>query len=366
MQPTFFADFDEQQPEAFVYRTTIGIGTSPVQEMRALVDIDSVGMVIPSINCTSCLGHWKYNSTLSSSYEPNGTECEVGSGAVTGKGILSLDTITLGDYLRVPQHEFLEASQLSVAPFLFEAVDTTLGLAIDNPLREDSPNARKECSPGLLSTMKKENILDRNVFSILLPKSEADLGEIAFGAINDDLYEGELSKHPLFPANTLDWQIEADFVAIIDQNGTTLFKQNLPGYSARLHTAYPFTLLPPAVGEHIINATGADCSDSCHGCEVPCDSLSDLPSIVFSLGGHNISIGGESYVINTDIQWPFCKAGRYCTLSVGETIGGEDSKRIELGWTFLRGVYSAYDFDSRNVYCKSSRARLRITNGFLM
>lgn len=350
-----------------MHRTTIGIGTNPVQEMRALVDIDSVGMVIPSVNCTSCSGHWKYNSTLSSSYEPNGTEFEFDSGVVTGKGILSLDTVTLGDYLRIPQHEFLEASQLTLAPFLFEAVDTTLGLAIDNPPRENASNAQKEHLPGLLSTIKKEKVLDRNVFSILLPRSEADLGEIAFGAINDDLHEGELSKHPLFPANTLHWQIEVDFVAIVDQNGTTLFKQNLPGYSARLHTAYPFMLLPPAVGEHLINATGADCSDSCHGCEVPCDSLSDLPNIVFSLGGHNISIGGESYAINTDIQWPFCKAaGRYCTLSVQEPFEGEDPNKIELGWTFLRGVYSAYDFDSRSVYCKSSQAYLLVTNGLFI
>ncbi|KAL9614022.1 MAG: hypothetical protein Q9167_001502 [Letrouitia subvulpina] len=339
-----------RQPEPFVYRTTIGIGTSPVQEMRALVDIDSVGMIIPSINCTSCSSHWKYNSTLSSSYEPNGTEFELSSGAITGKGILSLDTITLGDYIQIPKHEFLEASQFREAPFLFEAVDTTLSLAIDSPLREDTLNAPKEHLPGLLSTMKKENVLDRNIFSILLPRNEADLGEITFGAINDELYEGELSKHPLFPANTSDWQIEADFVAIVDQNGTTLFKQNLHGYSARLHTISPFIHLPRAVGEHLINATGADCSDSCHGCEVPCDSLSDLPNIVFGLGGHKIFVGAESYAINTDIQWPFCKPGRYCTLSIGETIGGEDCKRIELGWSFLRGVYSAYDFDSRNVY----------------
>lgn len=37
----------------------------------------------------------------------------------------------------------------------------------------------------------------------------------------------------------------------------------------------------------------------------------------------------------------------------GTSDGDQESKTIDLGSSFLRGVYSAYDFDARSVHRKS-------------
>ena len=319
-----------------------------MQKLRALIDINQVDLVVPSVNCTTCSHMWRYNSSMSSSYEANGTELELEG----GKGFVGLDTFTVSDDVEVPRQRFLEASYVSFRFSEFRPVDTVLGLAINEPLSGDRTNHLNQHLPGLFPTMKQAGVVDQSIISMLLPRDGADVGEILFGDINHNLYQGPLSKHPLFPPDTSTWQIEGSSAAIVHQNGTLLFEERFPRYSARFHTAYPFTELPPAIAEALINATGADCSDSCHGCEVPCDAIPNLPNIIFNLGGHNISLAGDDYTIKSDIVWPFCKNRSYCTLLFYPGINVHEKKVIELGSSFLRGVYSAYDLDSRSIFCK--------------
>ncbi|MCJ1460662.1 Vacuolar protease A [Mycoblastus sanguinarius] len=317
--------------------------------MRALIDINWADMIIPSVNCTNCDHRLKYNSSRSSTYEANGTELLLDWNYTFGKGFVSVDTITVGDGVRIPHHPFLEASQSSVGPFGEE--DTILGLAIDKPLYEfpDRPSQHKLPSP--FATMAEKGNLDRNVVALLLPKGDRDLGDIMFGDLDSDLYEGELSTHPLYPEGTTNWQIEANSAQVVDQDGTIIFEEHFPGFIAQLHTSFPYTVLPPAIGFAILDATGADGSNDCHGFEVPCNKLSELPHVRFNLGGHNITLTGEDYAVETDVTWPFCAHSVYCTMLIAP--GHPDiyeEKRIELGSSFLKGVYSAYDLDSKSVY----------------
>ena len=182
----------------------------------------------------------------------------------------------------------------------------------------------------------------------------ATLVTYCLGVLDDIIYDGELTMHPLYPPGTAQWQIEVSAATVSDRNGTILFQGSLPDYTARIHTFYPFTVLPPAVGNAIMNATKADCTDGCKGCEVPCDKLKDLPHVTFKLGGHNVTITGEDYAVKTDFQWPFCGYSVRCEVLIGP--GSEEilpRKTIELGSSFLRGIYSAYDSDARAIYCES-------------
>jgi len=330
----------------FAYRTFIGIGTKPTQLMRALIDIEWADLIIPSVNCTQCDHLLKYNSSSSATYEANGTELVVGRGGEHGKGFVSQDTLAVGDGIHVPHLPFLEANYTSPT-FLEGAVDTVIGLAIDKPRYLESSH---HFLPSPFATLVKENVLDRNIVSILLPRNDDDLGDIMFGDLDEALYEGDLSSHPLYPSDTTQWQIEANSVKVSDQNGTVFSEESLPGYTARLHTFFPFIVLPPTIGEVVVNSTGADCSDGCQGCKVPCDQLHELPYVTFNLGGHNFTITGEDYAVKTDITWPFCRYSVRCELLIGP--GANDylePETIDLGSSFLRGIYSAYDFDARSV-----------------
>lgn len=351
----------------FAYRTMIGIGTKPAQLMRAMIDIEWADMIIPSVNCTNCENGLRYNSSESATHESNGTDLVIRTGGyVWGEGFVSQDTVTVGDGIEIPHHPFLEANK-SWPCALCES-DTILGLAIDKPEYVDPSQCSSKgknnsggCLPSPFSTLAKSGTLDRNIVSILLPRDDDDdirvpPGEIVFGSLDEGLYEGPLSTHPLYPPGTTQWHIEATSASVSSANGTLLASESLPGYTARLHTYFPYTALPPFIGNAIMNATGADCSDGCKGCEVNCSTLHELPHVTINLGGHNITITGEDYTVKTDIQWPFCAyPGEYCQVNIGPdgSDGGEESKTIDLGTSFLRGVYSAYDFDDRSVHRES-------------
>ena len=311
-------------------------------------------MIIPSVNCTKCEGSQRYNSSLSSSYQFLGLDIQIDSGWFFGRGNLSLDTVTVGSDVHIPAHPFLEASELSLGALLAADSDTVLGLAIEKPSFKIPEDRSSTHLPSVLSTIKRSKALERNIFSILLPRDETDLGDLTFGAINTEMYEGEMSTHPLYPPNASEWQLEASAISIVDPNGTVIASEPLPGYTASLLSGYPFINLPLSAGHALYKASGADCSDECHGCEVPCDSLDQLPHIVFTLGGGNVTITGRDYTYKSEIVWPFCgNKGPYCTLLAGTEAGRTDEeKRIWLGSSFFRGLYSVFDVDARSVHCK--------------
>ena len=315
--------------------------------MRALIGLNWADTIIPSINCTRCGGRLKYNASKSATYEANGTELDYGQ---MGKGYVSSDTLTIGDGIHIPHHPFLEANQSGFDQNRIFDVDTILGLAIDEP---NPQYAIPHFLPSPMSTLIREGGLDRNVVSLLLPKDDGDLGDLMIGGVDESLYSGKPSTHPLYPSGTSQWQIEANSAYISNSSGAIIYEESFPGYIARLRTVSPYIVLPPTLGQTIMNATGADCSDGCQGCRVPCDQLDKLPHLIFNLGGHNITITGEDYAVKTDISWPFCGYTVRCELIIGP---GSDEylepKTMELGSGFLRSIYSVYDFDTKRIHCK--------------
>ena len=208
--------------------------------MRAIIDIKWADLIIPFVNCTYCSDLLKYNSSRSATYKPNGTELVIGIGGFGGQGFVSRDTLTIGDGVHVLRHPFLEANQTTTS---FPGADTVFGLAIDQPAYIEPS---EHFLPSPFATLIEQNALDRNIVSILLPKNDDDLGDIWFGNIDDSLYEGEFSTHPLYPPGTTQWQIEARSAKVSDSNGSMLLKNQLQttqlSYIPTFHT--PFFLRP--------------------------------------------------------------------------------------------------------------------------
>lgn len=341
------------------YTTDFGIGTSPPQLMRAYVDLAWSDLVIPAVNCTHCAGNLKYDRTKSPSFKGNGTEIMVQQGAyMWGKGEVSLDTVTLSGGIEVPHHPFVEAEQSSSGPWAPSSVDSVLGLSMARPFVNTTMT--KHFLSGILETMVKEKTLDHNVFSLLLPRGDGYLGDLMFGDFDKTLFEGELSTHSLYPDNSTDWAVEATSASVAYMNGTEAGYQSLAGYSAILSTTYPWIGLPRHIAQSLINATGADCSDSCTGCEVPCDQVAGLPELTLILGGYNFTVGAEDYVVKTSLTWPFCKYQEYCTILVEGSETFEEPKRIVLGSSFLKSVYSVFDFGNRAVKFAKAKHRLAV------
>ena len=212
----------------------------------------------------------------------------------------------------------------------------------------------KHFLPSVVQTIAQEEVLDHKTFSLLLPRGDGDTGDIIFGDYDKDLSDGVLSTHPFYPGNATDWTIEATSASVSFLNGTSVTNQSFEGYTAILKTNYPWLVLPPFIGQSLVNATGADCSDSCTGCEVPCDEVTDLPVLTLNFGGHDFTIGGWDYTVKTGLQWPFCGYKEYCTLLVCGSDFFDNDKKVLVGSSFMKNLYSVYDTDERNVKCRLS------------
>lgn len=83
--------------------------------------------------------------------------------------------------------------------------------------------------------------LDRNLFSLTLPREEGDYVEILFGFIDHDLYVGELKSLPLLKEAEGRWGVAANRLEIDDGEGFIL---GLEGGTAVFETDSPFVGLP--------------------------------------------------------------------------------------------------------------------------
>ena len=163
------------------YTTYFGIGTSPPQLMRAYIDLAWSDLVIPAVNCTYCDGILNYDRTKSPSYKAgNGSKITVQQNAfMWGKGEVSCDSVTLGKGVEIQHHPFVEAEESSSGAWAPDSVDSVLGLSIARP--PVNTETTKHFLPGILETMAKEKTLDHNIFSLLLPRGDGDLGDLMFG-----------------------------------------------------------------------------------------------------------------------------------------------------------------------------------------
>ena len=82
---------------------------------------------------------------------------------------------------------------------------------------------------------------------------------------------------------------------------------------------------------------------------VSCDKISELPHLVFDFGGQEIALNGEDYI--GEAEWLFCFRGPYCSPLIGSSL--RDDNTIVLGPSFLKKVYSVFNWDERTVLCKS-------------
>lgn len=268
------------------------------------------------------------------------------------EGEIAIDTVSLGENVKIPQQPFVEARKSISGFWDTDNVESVLGLSLAKPFVNSTD--MRHLLPGILENLAEKKVLDENIFSLLLPHGDSGPGDIMFGGYDRDLYEGEMSAHPLHPQNTTDWTIEATSASIKFLNGSSAGNQSLEGYIADLVPEYPFIAMPPIIGSALINATDADCSDSCFGCEVPCGRVGDLPEWTINLGGHNLTLGGWNYTVRTKFTLPFCPMREYCTLLIDSTEHLREPwhSRMMLGSGFLKNFYTVYDWEKRAVHCK--------------
>ncbi|KZT41155.1 putative PEP4-aspartyl protease [Sistotremastrum suecicum HHB10207 ss-3] len=316
------------------YFTEITLG-SPPQSFKVILDTGSSNLWVPSKACTSiaCFLHAKYDSGASSTFKANGSEFEIhyGSGSMTG--IVSQDTLTIGD-LVIKGQDFAEALTEPGLAFAFGRFDGILGLAYDTI-------SVNHITPPFFNMVDKK-LLDSPVFSFRVGSSEEDGGEAVFGGIDSKHYTGKIHYVPL--RQKAYWEVELEGVKFGDD------VLELENTGAAIDTGTSLIALPSDVAELINAQIGA--KRSWNGqYTVECNTVPGLPDLSFTFGGKEYPLKSTDYILNVQGTCISSFQALDINLPWGQLwIIGKSSLPIALhflnhstGDVFLRKYFTVYD-----------------------
>jgi saccharopepsin len=341
-----------------LYTANVSIG-SPPQPFTVAVDIsEGFPLLVPSANCDP---RWcgeeeeepifrkrKYNSSISSSYHPVGAYSSVMWGNVEWRGFLSEDDVRIGD-VSVSRQVFEEWTEGSASGFF----GWTLGY--EGVLGLGPPWQQMSSVPSFFTTLVAYGQLDEPIFSLKLPNSESQQGELLFGGRNPELYEGELATVPLAEKVHLWdrglWTLPLDNITL--DTPVPLELSFAPDAYATLDSGWPFILLPHDYYVLVKAAIGAEVPPGDVFLHIPCERRQELPSMTFTLAGKNLTISPFDYTLEVNPRWnrdakPFCAPA----FASARDWGAMDENVVYLSSPFLRGLYTVFDIEKKEVGCK--------------
>ncbi|KYO03233.1 plasmepsin VI [Plasmodium gaboni] len=187
----------------------IGVGNPP-QVFKVVFDTGSSNLAIPSTKCIKggCVSHKKFNPNKSRTFIKNlkNNQESVYTYIQYGTGTSILEQTYDDVYLKglKIKHQCIGlAIEESLHPFSDLPFDGIVGLGFSDP---DFKSQNKYASP-LIETIKKQNLLKRNIFSFYVPKKLEKSGAITFGKANKK-YSVEGKSIEWFPVISLYyWEI---------------------------------------------------------------------------------------------------------------------------------------------------------------
>lgn len=315
------------------YFGTITIG-SPAQQFLVLFDTGSGNLVVPSSVCdgSACSKHKRFNVSGSKTSVniafTNKPDTPVGDDADqdvinlvygTGEavGTIVKDKVCVGNICT--RADLVASTEESDAPFGGAPFDGIFGLGLTKLSEGPAFN--------MLDGMKRDNSINKALFSVFLGASAAEESEILFGSYRNEHMASKLFWVPVM--STGFWQVPLESVAV---RGKPL--ANVSNSSAVLDTGTSLLAGPPDV----INALLDDLNVATN-----CSNFGRLPDISFGIAGHMLSLSPEDYVDRNE-------DGTDCTvpLMTQDVKPGEGAVWI-LGDPFLRKYYTVYDRDKMQV-----------------
>lgn len=321
------------------YFGPITIGTPP-QTFQVIFDTGSSNLWVPSATCSStmvaCRVHSRYYARRSRSYRPIGDHFVIHYGSGSLAGFLSTDTVRVAG-LEIEDQVFAEATNMPGPIFLAAKFDGIFGLAYKSI-------SMQRIKPPFYA-MIEQGLLPRAVFSVYLNRhlgNQEEGGVLFFGGSNPEYYRGNFTYVPV--SRRAYWQVKMDAATIrnleLCQNGCEVI----------IDTGTSFLALPYDQAILINKSIGG--RPSAYGqFSVPCDQVSDLPRITFTMGGRAFFLEGHEYVFR-DIF----KDQRICSSAfVAVDLPSPQGPLWILGDVFLGKYYTEFDMERHRIGFADSR-----------
>lgn len=342
-----------------LYTTRVGVGNPPLT-LTATLDNTWSTFFEPSSNCSYdpnklryCEIHPLYNSSLSLTYRPHLDPTSVLYVGLHTEGVVSQDSIHVAD-MEIKSHLFEEATMwypdVCIADHLF---DSALGLSLFPSRSSDGPNDFIATSP--FQNMMEQKLLDRNVFSLRVGRTDEEAGELRLGGLHKELKDIDMVEVPLnHSRNSSDypwdywtmngWQISVAGMSFSPNGSEDITPVLETPQIAVISSLWPWIGLPTDVVKQIHKIIGIHYSFHW----VQCDKRSELPS-------WKITFGPERELI-TLIPWD-------CLIEVHDRVFEQlkcmsalfpleqygDEGFIILGQPVLNGLHSVFDADRKSI-----------------
>ncbi|KAI8640974.1 aspartic peptidase domain-containing protein [Parasitella parasitica] len=315
------------------YVGEIAIGTPP-QKFNVDFDTGSSDIWVPSSRCgSSCSTHNRFDGSKSSTYKEINSktwQLSYGDGSSV-RGYTAMDAVHLGNVTRPQQLIGLvsdETPEFASDKFL----DGIFGLAFP-------PLAYTGIKASIVEDLHMAGSIPSPIVSFHLGHNrDGGKGEILFGDINQNHFEGELKYVPVTLKKY--WQVDMTGVEI---GGVNVLHSAMP---AIVDTGTTLIIVPSAVSNAIHKAIPDAKYDPMYGWRMPC-SFADsdsTESISIKLGDQDFPLFLKDLVRAKMSQASGDKSG-LCYSGVAEA----NTPLVILGDTFLRSYYSVYDFGNTRV-----------------
>ena len=346
------------------YYGTVRIGTPP-QSFQVVFDTGSSDFWVPSQSCVvkskNCKKKATYDPEASSSFADvdagmkSQFKIEYGSGPVSG--LFATDTVEVADDYTVKGQTFamVESSQGLGETFEVAKFDGILGLAF--PILSQDPDAKT-----VLQNLVDQSIVDQGMFSFYLGDNAN--GELTIGGYDQDRFEGDITWVDLLVPTY--WVAPMDKVTF----GTQILSATTS--SGIMDTGTSLIYAPKEIAAEMAKSLGGQFLPQVSLYMIDCEQ--DVPDLEFVIGGTPVVVPGEDLIIQDD-------SGMYCFFTVSamnfgdESVGDVATLDEELadsfvdqvarfagtselpvpegldtwlvGDTFLRKIYSIYDYDNK-------------------
>ncbi|KAL0576809.1 hypothetical protein V5O48_005179 [Marasmius crinis-equi] len=312
------------QEDDLEWTGSISIGT-PGQSFTIDFDTGSSDLWVPSSSCTSstCSSKKKYNAASSStSQKKSGTfSIQYGDGSSVS-GPLVADTVTVAG-VKATGQVFSPVTTLS-SSFNGDPIDGILGLAY--------PAIANTGSDPFFNTAKSQGAVSSGSFGFKLASSGS---ELFLGGTNTALYSGSLETHQV-DTSTGFWQITGAKALVGSTTAVSNFETIIDSGTTIMYGP------PSAVRSFYSKVPGSKLFDSEQGFySFPCSSI---PQAGFSWGGKTWSISADNFNLGTTEQGSSDCVGALA----GQDIGLGSNVWL-LGDSFMKNVYTAFDFDGNTV-----------------
>ena len=316
---------------------------------------------MPSWNCTDdvyeaqyCLPHNMYNSSQSCSYVADLSPARIRYMGIYTYGNVSQDSLYVGG-IEIENQIFEEATIWRPVPLFWDdLLDSALGLArLPLNFSDSTMEARNP-----FQNMISQNLLDWNVFSLRLARTDEEKGVLVFGSVDKDLYSGNLVSFPATNVTCGDneaiavysssgWQIPVQSISLSSNSSSGPLHASLPNYTAILSTDFPHIGLPRGLAQQFTEHCGAVIESGALSCE----ERVLLPNLTVTLGPdrHEIVLTPWDYMFEVEDE----AHGTRCVLPFVDLMEMLDGfEYIMLGTAFLSGLYSVFDYDNQTVSCE--------------